>query len=365
MINVDFFRKTISGLIPRIFNDEKLGLVAFVQSDGINKEFEKKRKKYTTFQETEKIFFSEYDLTKLESQKYFSFSSIFNNNKYFISQYMLDLILEKHMAFDELANSGFPIPPNIISKYWEFFSKKDLAQNPNIKWTYENLNRLVKEDKQFYYHLSGNVHFPFSYEILQRNSKLFNWAMISLNPGLSKLTYQELYQLKELRWLPNNYSLDLIKDLKLDDWDRRNVRSLNCVCCNTEFFWKTFSESIVREKCDFWLISRFGKIEDKLIQIFQDDLDEERIVGTKNTKHSDWADSHPVQRTGWENLFDNENIIINDFFVKNFFNRKIKMTIYEGDSRFGHYANSKETIVGDFFQSYHNFKISMEVLSNY
>ena len=223
---------------------------------------------------------------------------------------------------------------------------------------------MIKEDYNYYKNLSSNVCFPFSYNLLSRNPRLFDWQKISINPGLIKLEKHEIHRLENLYWLPRDYSSKLLPHLSLTALNKNEVSVLNCVCCNRNYFWKSFEEDLIKEKCDFWLISRFGKIENSLIEIFQEELNEEKITGTKYTKFSDFTDSHPIYRNGWLNYFENENTIIDNHFVKNFFSKEIEVTRHNGNAMLGHLPTSKKIFGGNFFNRYKKFDISLDVLSH-
>lgn len=364
-LNLDFFKKNISALIPRMFNDEKLGLVAFIESEGKYKEVITRRDTSKVEIKVHKEILSVKDVELIEFNELHFFNKIFNEEKYLIPESTLDFILDNYKVHDILEKSSFSIPPRIISKHWGNFNRYKLASNKFIIWDYENINRLVKEDQKHYWKLSSNIHFPFSFDLLDRNPLLFDWEEISINPSLTKLEKKQIHKLRHVYWIPANYKDELLPHLRLTALNKNEVTPLRCVSCNKNYFWETNEEDLIREKCDIWLISRFGKLDSKLIKSFDQELSVEKIVGTKYTKFSDFTDSHPIYKSGWENYFENENTVIDDFFVKNFFSKEIDLTVQGGNAMMGHYGITEKKRVGNFFNVHRRFNISLEVFSNY
>lgn len=365
----DFIKKYINAIFPRVLNDSNLRSEFYFKNNMINvfelpvnvdNELSNQKNNISNIQSKirKELCMSFFEKVYLENKQ--NISLIFSDKQWLIHSDVLEEIIAKYEIFDELSKATNILWSfDIIEKYKDKWNWELLSKNLSINW---NSNTISKyKDYLNLKSLSSNPLFPFTYEMLKYGESDFDWKAISINPGLYKVGKSSLHHLSNIIWLPRNYDTN---DMRNNHTYLGNKYDIFCVCTNPNFKWEIGDKDFIKNKLDFWLICQKGIIEEELLQFFLTELDEEKIIGIKHTRCSDFRDSHPLFKSGWENYLENPNTIINDYFISNFSSRKIKLTWYDGNAQDGHTRCFSEILVGNLIKI-NNLNISFNCLNKY
>lgn len=263
-------------------------------------------------------------------------------------QCLMDMAKDKSVrkyAMENLSRAkGVLWTVELIEDYKEFWSWYRLSSNPSVPWDdkmIEHFSDLV-DFKELSYNGNLNISNP---DTIEKYEMRWDWNAISGNPSIFKSLSSLIYSHDKVVWkneplayydLGANFE-DLNSVYFSGSPGSRSVSVYPCVSTNPAIRWTASTYALYGKKIDLWLTLQFASFTNELILSLGDLINENRVFSVASTRFSDWTDSHPIYRNGWENFLRNYNTVVDEDLLYHLSHQDVTRIGFGGNAMRGHH----------------------------
>jgi hypothetical protein len=276
-----------------------------------------------------------------------NYSSI-NEKEFVITPSQVDKIKKLSSEFNRVSSLTCVLwSDDLIKKYENSWNWDWLSHNHSVEWTENRIDKFADYINFSSISYSRSIKLKTRVFVDKYSSK-WNWEALSGNPEFARNLGESLLSNECLVWRPNNekvynWNLEGINQVFGIETSERHCELRPSVSSNPTFRWKLSDFEKHKSKIDLWILAYYGQISKRILYKYADLLDENRQHHTNFARRSDWRDSHPVYRNGWENLIQNKNIKQDIDFIKLTHKKTLNRIFFTGDAREG-FTEQKEII---------------------
>ncbi|MCF8373214.1 MAG: hypothetical protein K9H64_16465 [Bacteroidales bacterium] len=224
------------------------------------------------------------------------------------------------LSWSEISKKKLNFTKKLIWKFIDYWDWPSLCSNKNVNWDIQLIEKF--ERYVSFSSLSKNYSIKWTEELIKKYVVKWNWEALSGNPSLPwSANFISKYK-SRLNWIP----LDDLSEARFLRHDWYYQYKNQCVSGNTGILWDHYSIRFFENNIDFWIASLNCKFTKEAIVKCGDKFNRFEKVGYDHLHFSDWTNTVSVFKSGWENLAENPNFVINKELIEFLYLYKVFVT---------------------------------------